>query len=286
MNNCESSKENADYSVLMSVYYKENPSFLDESFSSIFSQSKPTNDFVCVCDGPLTKELDDVIDKYSIVHPNIMNVVRLPENKGLGNALNIGLPLCKNNLIMRADSDDISMPSRAEKEIALIIDGDLDIVSSTVLLFSGSTTNIIGERRLPQNDDEIRSFAKKRCPYNHPSVMFRRESVLKAGGYQSLLYKEDYYLWIRMILCGSKGSNIQEPLVFMRSDNATIGRRKNKAAYKSQKSLTRYMKQHHFINCFEYTEISFLYFAQHISPPWLARFVYSHILHKKKADHD
>ena len=77
-----------NYSVLMSVYYKENSEYLKQAIESIQAQTFPTDDFVLVCDGPLNQELDSVIKKKQQEMKNILNVVRLKKNAGLGNALN------------------------------------------------------------------------------------------------------------------------------------------------------------------------------------------------------
>lgn len=276
-------KLESKYSVLMAVYAKENPTFFDGALSSLFGQTLPPNDFVLVCDGPLTEELDAIIEKYDNEHLGIFNIIRLEKNRGLGNALMIGVPECKNELIMRADSDDISLPDRAEKEIKAIIDNNADIVSTNLILFNGSIGNVIGNRNLPEKHDDIIKFAKSRCPFNHPSVMMKKSVVLNAGNYQTLLYKEDYYLWIRMIISGARCYNIQEPLVFMREDGNTIARRKNKAAYQSQKTLLKYMKDQKFITSRQYRKTKFIYWGQYVCPQWLANLVYKKILHKKEA---
>ena len=103
-----------NYSVLMSVYHKEKAEFLREALDSIWNQTVQTDDFVLVCDGPLNEELDSVIAEHEKAHPGVLHVIRLEKNGGLGNALNIGIKQCKNELIARMDSDDISYPDRCE----------------------------------------------------------------------------------------------------------------------------------------------------------------------------
>lgn len=100
------SQEN--YSVLMSVYFKEQPNNLRQAMESMRQQTVPTDDFVFVCDGPLTDELDAVIEEEQEKLGEVLHVLRLPQNSGLGNALNEGLKICKNELVARMDSDDIN----------------------------------------------------------------------------------------------------------------------------------------------------------------------------------
>ena len=213
-----------NYSVLMSVYSKENPQHLKESISSILHQSVLTDDFVIVCDGPLTDGLNVVLDNYVQKYPDIIKLVRLEKNVGLGRALNAGMEKCKNDVIARMDSDDISYPDRCRLELEVINQG-YDIVSGTVQEFANTKENIISERWLPEHNDEIYSFAKRRCPFNHPCVMYRREAVLKAGGYQHFFCFEDYYLWVRMLKNSVKCYNFQIPLLYMRAGTDMYKRR-------------------------------------------------------------
>lgn len=202
------------YSVLMSVYHKEEPAFLKEAIESMLSQTVQTDNFVLVCDGALTEELDKTIAAYE----EKLHIIRLPNNKGLAYALNIGIKQCKNELIARMDSDDISMPHRCEQELSLFeADSDLAIVSGTLLEFSQTPDHTTGERRLPSKNEDIVKYSHRRCPFNHPAVMFRKSEVERAGGYQTTYRMEDYDLWIRMLQQGSKAANITEPILYMRT---------------------------------------------------------------------
>ena len=100
-------KAKQNYSVLMSVYHADNPDWLRVSIKSILDQTIPTDDFVIVCDGPLSEGLNQVLDEYSEVN-NCIHVFRLKKNVGLGNALAFGIKCCKNELVARMDADDIS----------------------------------------------------------------------------------------------------------------------------------------------------------------------------------
>lgn len=215
-----------DYSVLMSVYQGENPSHFQESIQSMLDQTILTNDFVLVCDGPLTDELDNVIENFLIEHPLLFQIIRLDQNKGLGNALNIGLAYCKNNLVARMDSDDIALPDRCELELLEFSKNDaLDIVSGTILEFQHDPNHITVAKYLPETNLDIHAYAKRRCPFNHPCVMYRKRSVLEAGGYIDFPLFEDYHLWIRMLENGAIGYNIQSPLLLMRANSAMYHRR-------------------------------------------------------------
>lgn len=215
-----------NYSVLMSVYQKEKAEFLRASMDSMWNQTVKTNDFVLVCDGPLTETLENVIEEMTVSHPEI-NVIRLKKNSGLGNALNEGLKHCKNDLVARMDSDDISLPQRCEVELkAFMTHSDIDICSGTILEFQGEPGNVVGKRVLPAENSKIRDYSRKRNPFNHVAVMFSKKAVEAAGGYVETFHLfEDYYLWIRMLQNGARGWNVEEPIVYVRmSDDAYMRR--------------------------------------------------------------
>ena len=134
----------------------------------------------------------------------------------MGPALAIGIEACKNEWIARMDSDDISRVDRIEKEYKVINEENIDIVGSNIAEFTDSIENIKAIRKLPEKDEEIKKFAKRRNPFGHPSVMLKKEKVLEAGNYRSYYLCEDYDMWIRMIQIGVKCYNIQENLVYMR----------------------------------------------------------------------
>lgn len=272
--------EDVSYSVLMSVYIKEKPENLKASISSIFEQTMQTDDFVIVCDGPLTDELNNVIKETQDFHSTIMKIIRLPQNVGLGKALNIGVKHCKNEIIARMDSDDISRPERCEKEFEIINRYNLDIVSATVEEFENNPIKAISKRVVPETQEKILAFAKKRCPFNHPCVMYRKVAVEKAGGYIELYCQEDYFLWVRMLLNGCKGYNIQEPLLWMRAGNGMYKRRSGIRYAKSQVTLFKFMWDKNFISTSQFVTSCIIRICSSLAPNWMRKLAYQMILRK------
>lgn len=270
-----------DYSVLMSVYHKEKPDFLRQSMESIYNQTVPTNDFVLVCDGPLNDELDEIIEEMQKKYGDILHVVRLKKNNGLGYALQVGVKKCRNELIARMDSDDISRPYRCEKELEFLMEhSEISVVGSIIEEFS-STPNIINAKRLvPETSEEIIKFSKRRNPFNHPSVMYRKKDVLKAGNYSDVRYMQDYYLWIDMLTVGMKGYNIQEPLVWMRADNNLFKRRSGKLYVDIQINLFKKMLDAGYITYIEYLESVIIRVCSALAPNWLRKFMFKLVLRK------
>ena len=270
-----------NYSVLMSVYFKEKAEYLLAAMRSIFVQTIPSNDFVLVCDGPLTAELDAVIEEMKKEHPDTLRVVRLEKNGGLGNALNEGIKHCRYELVARMDSDDISRSDRCERQLKVFqTHPDISVVSGIVEEFTTSTSEIEARRVPPETQDQILAFAKKRNPFNHPCVMYKKSAVEAAGGYQDFYLLEDYYLWIRMLQNGSTGYNLQEPLLWMRAGSDMYKRRAGWKYAQSQKALFKYMRNSGFVSNGEYLKNSILRGGSSIAPNWFREFMYKKLVRK------
>lgn len=273
------------YSVLMSVYYKEKPDYLRQSMQSIYRQTVPTDDFVLVCDGPLTPELDEVIAEMQELFGERLHVLCLLENQGLGRALNAGIKSCRHELVARMDSDDISRPDRCERQLQVFADHpELSLVSGTVEEFTGSIENVYASRRVPAHQAEILAFAKQRNPFNHPCIMYKKSHVEAAGGYQDFFLLEDYYLWIRMLQQGMQGRNIQEPLLWMRGGSAMYKRRGGWKYVKSQYALLRYMYATGFIDLASFLISAFIRTAAAIVPNTLRAALFQRAMRTKKQD--
>lgn len=271
--------EYKEYSVLMSVYHKERPEYLKQAIESIQVQSLSTNDFVLVCDGPLNDELDAVIQTKQLEMGENLNVVRLAKNGGLGNALNEGIKHCKNELVARMDSDDIAYPDRCEKQIAVFNTHlEVSICSGIVEEFTTDLNTVDTKRVPPETNAEIVEFAKKRNPFNHPCVMYKKSAVEAVGSYQDFYLLEDYYLWLRMLMAGYQGYNIQEPLLHMRAGSDMYKRRAGWKYAKTQAKLFKFMKQQGFIGNGQYIKSCVIRSGSALAPNWLRKFMFERVL--------
>ena len=221
-----------NFSVLMSVYHKENPLFLSDALNSVYSQTVKPTEVVLVQDGPLTKELYDVIDSWEN-KLNIVDVI-MTSNVGLGEALNQGLQFCSYELVARMDTDDIALPTRFEKQLAAFNSQNIDVCGSWISEFDNDPSAILSIRQVPEYHADIAKFAKSKNPMNHPSVMFKKTIVVKSGGYQSVLYFEDYFLWLSLIKNGATLYNIPLPLVHMRAGFNQLSRRSGYLYFKRE----------------------------------------------------
>ena len=118
--------------------------------------------------------------------------------------------------------------------------------------FIGEPVNIVGRREVPLTNEEIYEYMKSRCALNHVTVMFRKESVLKAGNYQDWFWNEDYYLWVRMMMTGCKFANIPDIAVNVRSGADQYARRGGKKYFKSEIGIKKLMLENGMISKKEY----------------------------------
>lgn len=271
--------EYKEYSVLMSVYHKERPEYLKQAIESIQVQSLSTNDFVLVCDGPLNDEIDAVIQTKQLEMGENLNVVRLAKKGGIGIALNEGIKHCKNELVARMDSDDIAYPDRCEKQIAVFnTHSEVSICSGIVEEFTTDPNTVDTRRVPPETNAEIIEFAKKRNPFNHPCVMYKKSAVKAVGSYQDFYLLEDYYLWLRILMAGYQGYNIQEPLLHMRAGSDMYKRRAGWKYAKTQAKLFKFMKQQGFIGNGQYIKSCVIRSGSALAPNWLRKFMFERVL--------
>lgn len=273
---------NETYSVLMSVYAKENPAWFRESLDSMLGQTIPPAEIVIVEDGPLTAPLLQVIAEYKNMEPDKIVEVPLQENRGLGIALAKGVENCRYEQILRMDTDDISLPQRAQRQLEAMQNHHADLVSCNLGEFEENPSRILKYKNVPETQKEILQYAKRRNPFNHPAVAFKRSSVLSAGNYQDCRWIEDYDLWIRMLQNGCTGYNVQEPLLAMRVNRDTYRRRGGMPYLRSMLAFNRKWKKAHWFSGMDCLVRSGASIVMTLMPNGLRDRMYKKALRKEK----
>lgn len=270
------------FSVLMSVYHKERAEHFDLALeSNLLTQTLPPNEFVLVCDGALTPELEDIIRKYQELAPQVLKVYR-KENEGLGKALNFGLTKCAHQLIARSDSDDICLPDRFEKQVHFMQQHPEYIVTSgTIAEFVEDHTQILRIKTNPTTPTAAYNKCKYANPLNHMAVMFRKDIIQSLGSYHDVPLLEDYNLWARVLIAGYQVCNLPDILVKARIGNGMVERRGRKSLIREWKTIGQNMLRHHMINratyIFDYIiRTTFVY-----SPAWVKNILYATILRQR-----
>lgn len=235
------------FSVLMSVYKEENPEYLSLAIESILHQTLLPNEVIIVEDGPLTEALDAMISQYVDQCPMIKRIP-FKKNRGLGLSLRDGVLACQNEWIARMDTDDIAKPERFQKQIFFLQQHpDISLLGTGIEEFSIDKDQPDSITILPTNHKAIIEFAKRRNPFRHMTVIFKKEAVLTSGNYRHFLWFEDYDLWVRMLIHGFKSANLPEVLVSVRADSAMFARRGGWKYLKQDIKFQILLYKEHFI---------------------------------------
>lgn len=269
------------YSVLMSVYKKDEPSFLVTAIESMLKQTEPCEQFIIVEDGPLPENLEKVIDEFSNKSPDLFTVVKLNENMGLGKALDKGLEYCRNDLVARMDADDISLPTRCEKLLYLFEKNPkLALAGTNIDEFYDDPQNIVSSRTVPCDYDLICKFMRRRSPFNHPTVMFKKSEVVRCGGYGKMKRKQDFDLFARMLNMDCFALNIDESLLLFRSNKDNYKRRRSWEYCKSYIEVAIVNYKRGYCSIFDLAYIIVGQLTLHFAPMGVMKFLSDNLLRK------
>lgn len=235
------------FSVAMCVYGGDTPSHFQTAVNSILNQELMPDEIVLVVDGPVPAELDAIIAQLEAMP--VFHVIRLKENKGHGDARRLSLAHCKNDLVALMDADDIALPDRFVKQTAYFVKHpEVAILGGQILEFIHTTENVVGKRTVPTEDEKIKAYMKKRCPFNQMTVMFRKNAVEAAGGYIDWYCEEDYYLWLRMAMDKNVFANLPDVLVQVRVGEDMYRRRGGRRYFSSEAKLQKFMLKNKIIS--------------------------------------
>jgi O104-antigen biosynthesis beta-1,3-galactosyltransferase len=261
-------------SVLMSIYDRESPAFLRQCLESLTRQTRPADEVVLVEDGPLGEPLQFVIDQFRGLLPIIS--MPLPRNVGLGAALRAGLGICRGEFVARMDSDDVAVPRRFEQQLEFLARNPrVAVVGGAIAEFTERPEMPHSIRRLPASADAVQRFARFRNPLNHMTVLFGRETVELAGGYQVFDGFEDYHLWARMLRLGFQLENMPEVLVLVRCGNGMQNRRGGFAYLKQEVAFQRFLRRTGLVEASASLRNLIVRVPIRIAPPFVRSFCYA-----------
>ena len=266
-----------NFSVVTSVYRNDKPEFVREALDSMLvNQAVKPSEIVLVQDGPVPSTLELLLFEYEKKYSDVIHVIRLEKNGGLGNALRLGVENALYDIVARMDSDDICLPDRFEKQLRYLEQhSECDIVGGQMTELIGEASNIVGKRVVPEDNDAIYKFMKSRCALNHVTVMFRKKTVLRVGNYQDWFWNEDYYLWVRMMMAGCVFANLPDVLVNVRSGEDQYARRGGMKYFKSELGIQKLMLDNHLINRGGYfINVVKRLIVQLLLPNWLRGWVF------------
>ncbi|MGR5078515.1 glycosyltransferase [Photobacterium swingsii] len=261
-----------NFSVLMSVYIKESPLFLEKALESLLNQTLRATEVVLVEDGPLSNSLLSVIDKYR-VKLNIISV-KNNENQGLAISLNNGLEFCNFELVIRMDTDDISRINRFETLVAFMENNpDISVCSSALSEFDDNGV-VRSKRTLPLTHDELVKFGKLRSPISHAAAIFRKTPIINVGGYPLFKRSQDVALWSTLIMNGYKLANLKEDLFLVRAGDEFM-KRSGFSSFKYESAVINYQYSIGYLTFFERVRNLSLRFFMSVIPVFFKRILYA-----------
>lgn len=271
------------FSVLMSLYSKEEPNSFRQSLESVFNQTLIPDEVVLVEDGPLTEDLYSIIREYKRSYPQLITVT-LEKNGGLGNALNIGMENCSHELVARMDTDDICISNRFEKQIAYMnANPEIAVCGGQILEFIDDENNIVAHRFVPLTPEDCRRYYRDRDPLNHMTVMLKKSAVMSVGNYQPWHLDEDTYLWGRLLKAGYKIANLSDILVNVRVGKDMYARRGGWKYFKSDSKILKWKLENNLTTKSRYFYNYLVRFiVQVLMPNSFRAFIFKRLLRSNK----
>lgn len=271
------------FTVLVPVYAKEKAENFKLALDSILNQTLFPNEILIIEDGKLGEDLEAIVEKVEKQYSDIVRVIRLEMNIGIGKVRALGVEECKYEWLAFMDSDDISLPDRFEKQITYIKQHpDIDMLGGQVTEFDTTPDNIISKRIMPLEHNEIYEFAKFRNPMNNVSIMFKKSLALKIGNYKIDYGFEDYEFIVRYLFNGYKVENIPDILVNVRSGQWMMNRRQGlEYFFKYEYVCMKEFLDMGFINNLEFLRNIFLKLPLRIMPNWMRNLIYKKVLRQK-----
>ena len=225
-------------SVLIATYERDDPDDLERAIRSVINQTVKPDEVVIVADGPLTSDLEATLGGLATEYPDLLRRTSLSPNQGLGAALNHGVKKCSHEWVARLDSDDVAVEDRFEQQLEYLQNHpETDVIGGYIGEFPDEPSIVETIREVPTTPEEVRSVARFRCPLNHPTVLFRRSSVLDVGNYRPLRSMQDYDLWMRMLAAGHTLANVPTVLVKCEAGEDLFDRRGGLAYAKTETRL-------------------------------------------------
>ena len=268
-----------NFSVILPIIDREDIILgFPKALKSIFNNTILPDQVVVTVDGIVSKYFKEIIKRYESKYE--LEIVWIPSKVGLDKALNLGLLRCRNEIIFRADGDDINNKNRFQVQLPYLMD-IYDVVGSNVDEYD-ENGKYIATRKVPQTDYDISKIIPFRNPINHMTVGFKKSKIMDLGGYPELFLKGDYGLWIKSKAAKLKFINLDRSLV-----KATAGKRmiKDRGGFRyilSELLLQKYLLKYGLTNIFFAILIFFIRSTVFILPSYLRSFIYIKFLRFNK----
>lgn len=215
-------QDSSKVSVLVTLYGKNNSDEVKRCFRSLLIQTYKPDEVVLVIDGPVSIDISEILKDYT--EQLSINFLYQEQNIGLGRALNLGLRHCVYDYVARIDIDDVCKPNRLELQKNFMdLNPRVSVLGGQVELFDNN--GVYARKSVPIRSELIEQWSLFRNPVNHSTVMFRKEDIMKLGGYPEIRYTQDYVLWVTCLESGLIFYNLPVVLCEMFADKNLLVRR-------------------------------------------------------------
>ena len=265
-----------DYTVLMSVYIKDQSDLVRASLNSCEQNIKTPSQYLIYCDGPITDEVSSVIEEFARLKN--VTIFKNKNNNGLTYALNFLLEHVQTEWFARVDADDINVPGRFDLQCAFLSKNHVDVLGGQIIEKDRDGRTIEKIKKVPEKYHAILKMAKLRNPMNHMTVMARTDIIRSHEGYPNINGAEDYALWAKLLVSGVVLINMSDVLVYATVDKDFYKRRGGIKYVISQFKLQLFFKKVGLIGAkraiinFALRSIIFLL------PPIIRMFIYKKML--------
>jgi hypothetical protein len=271
----------AEFSLLLPVYRGDDPDHFEHAFRScVEEQSVRPAEAVIVQDGPIPEPLRARIEQCIERSPVPVTLVALARNLGLAGALQEGLERCRYDIVARMDADDVSLPERFAKQLPLVEAG-ADLVGTGMFEFVNEIGTIVAKRTPPVEEGAIARYARFHDPFNHPTVVYRKSAVARAGGYLDIGPMEDYWLFVRMIQTGARVANVPDPLVLYRVGAGAYARRGGLGQLRAELAIQREFRRIRFTSRAEFLRNVAMRGVYRLIPEILRKFAYRRVIARR-----
>lgn len=273
------------FSATISCYKNDSPKDFETAFLSIYNQTVRPDEIIITVDGPIPLELEQVVSRFERECQAV--ILRSAQNNGQGMAHALAVSHAKYDYIAIMDADDISVSDRFEKQLAVIAEHpEIDVIGGQIDEFIGSPENVVGIRSVPLEDHMVKRYLRRRCPFNHVTILMNTHTVKEAGNYQDWHYNEDYFLYCRMLEKGAVFCNLPDTLVHVRVGEEMYRRRGGWKYFKSEARLQGWMLRHKIISLPQYcVNVLLRLCVQVVMPNRLRGFVFQKLFRKRTGFH-
>ncbi|MGN6397430.1 MAG: glycosyltransferase [Mucilaginibacter sp.] len=208
--------DNPKVTVLMPAYNAGK--YIGEAISSVLSQTFTDFELLIINDG----STDNTLEVINSFHDRRIVVIS-QENKGVSAALNLGLLHARATYIARFDADDICLPDRLKVQYQFITNyPDYSIIGSAAEYMDADGHYIFTHHPEGHLNEEIQQLQYTICPFIHSSVFYKKDAVVKSGGYNEHAYTyEDHFLWVNL-LRNEKACNLSQALIKVRLNPESV----------------------------------------------------------------